>query len=136
MIIEDENGQIWTREDFEEPLEGEPEPEEPIDLEEIETAWHTTVTDPSTDGAAFRTALILNAVPQLIIELRQARAELERLRAGERWEYTITRDGAVPGPDAPPMRVDTGRQLADGEQLWGRTVYATPWQPISTEPPF
>ncbi|WP_431897835.1 hypothetical protein [Nonomuraea sp. bgisy101] len=137
MIVEDEFGNDIDLTALNEPEpSGEPEPEPPLDLEEIQAAYDEWAPR-MLDRIGLGTRALVTYLPELVAELHAARVEIEQLRATERHEYTIT-DGSTPGPDA---------ELATGEQIdaaiadrsrtgWVRTVSASPWCPFSLDPPF
>jgi hypothetical protein len=144
MIIEDENGRDWTRDELE---HHEPEPpfdeDEPsVDLEEIDRLHQTAVNSRGGAQAALAsveaTLTLLARIPGLVAELHALRADRELFWNGMRYEFTLTRGNAEPDPDAQTMTgaAQAEIQLAEGEALWSRSIHIGPWVQLSTEPPF
>lgn len=139
MIVEDEHGNDIDLNDLRDDQEPEPPDEaESLTLEEIEELFARCTSD-DTYSLRAEEQLFDVAIPQMLAELRTARAELERLYSAKRCEYAIT-DGSTPDEDArlmPEQQADF--VLAHPEtlkQAWVRTVCVGPWQALSAEPPF
>ena len=123
-----------------EPCEWYPAPEL-VDLDEIEAAHAAHLAgDASAEGKEAATC-VLDAVPGLVAELREARqriAEFEALPIREDWTVTPRRD-VVPDP---LMRTfDSGDLTAEaaaknGWQLWRQRSSVHPWEPIDIDRPF
>ncbi|MEV4020149.1 hypothetical protein AB0J35_57705 [Nonomuraea angiospora] len=114
----------------------EPEEELPVNLDEIEESFsheRLKIRDLSPNCA-----YIAGALPYVIEELRQARADAERRAASMRHEYAVT-DGLEPADDA---ELVTGEQAdlvlknSRSAAVWGREVYPGAWYQLSGEPPF
>jgi hypothetical protein len=119
--------------------------EQPVDLAEVEDAYQ--VVFPKVAWLGSSGERLVDAVPLLIAELREARrrlAEFEALPTREEW--------AVTDNDSTPPRAALGgyhlapevamRVAAEhGVQVWRRVVttkpvVVRPWEPISSEAPF
>ncbi|WP_327587021.1 hypothetical protein OHA25_08420 [Nonomuraea sp. NBC_00507] len=119
------------------PPQEEPDEEPPLSLEEIQAAYDECGGKIWELGPSARTVAV--GLLQLITEARAARAELERMRAGTRHEYTVT-DGAPPADDAELVTAEQADAVlantATAQTVWIRGVHAEPWQQLSKEPPF
>lgn len=137
----------WTLDELAERGPGEPEPEPPLTVEEIEAALDTYFSDDASAEAEAAVFLAGRAVPQLLADLRAAREKLARYEeAPTHEEWTVTANAATPPDrDAWFYTANAALKIAarDGKQAWRRVVthkpvVIQPWQPnpFSTEPPF
>lgn len=114
--------------------EPEPPEPEPYTPEEIEAALEA-VTWTGTDADL---SLLLEAVPQLLAQLKAAEAELEEWRGMEvRHEFLLAAPPGQVGWVTAATREQADRALMDPAYYgtpWGRSVYTTPWRPHEAAP--
>ncbi|NAS22450.1 hypothetical protein GT755_12235 [Herbidospora sp. NEAU-GS84] len=118
------------------PYMEEPEPEPPLDLDEIETAYEEAMGKSMVIAPA--TLKALGAVPDLVAELREARSRIGALSLIESAQFTVTRSPeVVPHADSDLADADTVEEAHDdGRAVWVRTVSYSDWQLTSAEAPF
>lgn len=111
------------------------EHEEPLDLDEISATYTACWEESCILGANGMKAL--NAVPDLIRELREARQQLAYWRALPlREEYAVT-DGAAPTEDGRRYPREAAESAAEvlGSTAWMRSMTVHPWVELDA-PPF
>lgn len=116
----------------------EPEEEMPVNLDEIEESY-SHERDKIRDLSG-NCAYIADALPYLIAELRQARADAKQRAENVRYEHAVT-DGPPPAHNFELVTSEqAGLILANNKAkaVWQRAVrvHAEQWCQLSNEPPY
>ncbi|GIH69479.1 hypothetical protein [Sphaerimonospora thailandensis] len=141
MIVEDEYGRdVDPREmdDDREPEAPELEGEPPVDLGVLTDIHARHLVEGASAEGKEAAQILLEYMPALIAELRQARAELEAWHGRDhRHEYALTPDGDKPGPYSGVNRSIAERAAGDRPDLgtpWERTISTSQWTRYEPSP--